>query len=105
MKVAVNILDDLLFYDKLDSGILKTNKKKSEIKNLIEQTFQSFSAQAKEREIIYELLSIPTRRSPIERGAYMYSYVYMHVLTYVFVCSHMYICMNIYIYMYVSFTS
>jgi signal transduction histidine kinase len=60
-EVAVNILDDLLFYDKLDSGILRTNKKKTEIRNLIQTTFQSFSAQAKEREITYKLLAIKSR--------------------------------------------
>jgi hypothetical protein len=52
----------------MDSGILKTNKKKTEIKNLIQTTFQSFAAQAQEREITYEFLSIPNRNFLSYRG-------------------------------------
>jgi signal transduction histidine kinase len=53
--VALNILNELLLYDKLEKGMLKLNKQEINVFELVQESIKMFAVQLREKSIIFEI--------------------------------------------------
>jgi signal transduction histidine kinase/CheY-like chemotaxis protein len=67
---AVDILNDLLCYDKLGSGALELHKEEIVVESYVQSSLSMFTAQANESGASLQLLPLPDNHTITENGAY-----------------------------------
>jgi signal transduction histidine kinase len=67
---AVDILNDLLSYDKLGSGALELHKEEIVVESYVQSSLSMFTAQANESGASLQLLPLPDNHTITENGAY-----------------------------------